>query len=209
MKSIKVPLVTIPRLSLYYRALGEQRTPDFISSREIASLTGFSAAQVRKDLAYFGQFGVPGRGYQVKNLKQSIVKILGTDRAWSVVLVGTGNLGSALLSYKGFSKQGFNIVAAFDNDAHKTGKTIKGIKVKDIGEIEEQVKLLEADMAIVTVPQNAAQEVINKLVRAGVRAILNFAPLRPQVSGDVEVLNIDLSIELERLAYFLARARKR
>lgn len=200
----KIPSAVIPRLSLYYRALIESGSSDFVSSEEIAGLTGFTAAQVRKDLAYFGQFGTPSRGYQVDELKHTILRILGTDREWNVALVGVGNLGSALLAYKGFGRLRFKIKCAFDNDLRKIGKNLEGVIVQDITELEATLKKENIRMAIVAVTQDAAQRVVDALVKAGVRAILNFAPLRPQVPEGVQILNIDLSIELEKLAYFLS-----
>ena len=205
MKKKKVPLATIPRLSFYYRALIQKDNAQLISSQELAELSGTSAAQVRKDLAYFGQFGAAGKGYRVDFLKKSITRILGVDKSWPVALVGIGNLGSALLSYRGFSRQGFEIVATFDNDQQKIGKDFAGIVIKNIAALEEEIKLKKIRMAVVTVPQQAAQEVIDKLVKAGIKAILNFAPIRPGVPKSVEVHNIDLSIELERLTYFLSQ----
>ncbi|MDP2938905.1 MAG: redox-sensing transcriptional repressor Rex [Candidatus Omnitrophota bacterium] len=203
----KIPSIVIPRLSFYYRALLESRGSDFISSEELAKLTGFNAAQIRKDLTYFGQFGIPSKGYKIEDLKQKILNILGTDRKWNVGLVGVGNLGSALLSYRGFAKQGFEIISAFDNDLRKIGKKLEGVEVQDISELSQTVKEKNIQIGIVAVPAIAAQEVINTLIKAGVRAILNFAPIRPQVSNKVELLNIDLSIEVERLAFFLRRGR--
>jgi redox-sensing transcriptional repressor len=205
MKKKKAPVVTIPRLSFYYRALMQKSAAQFISSQELAKLCGTSAAQVRKDLAYFGQFGAAGKGYRVDFLKNSISRILGVDKNWPVALVGIGNLGSALLSYRGFSRQGFEVVAAFDNDRQKIGKDFSGIVVSDIAALEEEVKFKKIKMAVVTVPQQAAQSVIDKLAKAGIKAVLNFAPIRPDVPKSVEVHNIDLSIELERLAYFLSK----
>lgn len=199
----KIPLVVVPRLSLYYRMLLESRNSDFISSEELAKLTGFTASQIRKDLAYFGQFGTPSKGYQVDELKRMILKILGTDKQWDVALVGVGNLGSALLAYKGFGRLGFKIKCAFDNDLRKIGKNLEGVAVQDITELQAALKKENIRMAIVAVPQDAAQETVNSLVKSGVRAILNFSPLRPQAPEGVEILNIDLSVELERLAYFL------
>lgn len=203
----KIPALAIPRLSLYYRALLESRGSDFISSEELSQLTNFTAAQVRRDLAYFGQFGTPGKGYEIEALKKAILKILGTDREWSVALVGVGNLGSALLSYKGFGQQGFKIKCAFDNDLRKIGKNLEGVIIQDITELAQTLKKDGIRLGVVTVPQAAAQNVVDTLIKGGVKAILNFAPLRPQVPKSVELLNIDLSIELERLAYFLARAK--
>ncbi len=206
MKNKKAPVATIPRLSLYYRALMEKSDAQFISSQELAELTGTSAAQVRKDFAYFGQFGAAGKGYRVDFLKNSITRILGVDKNWSVALVGVGNLGSALLSYRGFLRQGFHIVAAFDSDEEKIGRELAGVTVLNIATLEDEIKLKKIKMAVVTVPQQAAQDVIDKLVRSGIKAILNFAPVRPRTHKSVEIQNIDLSIELEKLAYFLSRA---
>lgn len=201
----RIPEVTIPRLSLYYRAVLESRKVDLISSEEIAGLTNLSASQVRKDLAYFGQFGTPGRGYIVGSLKQKILEILGTNKEWNIALIGVGNLGSALLAYHGFRKQGFKIACAFDNDLRKIGKTLEGVEVKDISELKNVVKSQDIQMAIVAVPKDATQDVVNLIVETGINAVLNFAPIRPQVPANVELLNIDLSIELERLAYFLTK----
>lgn len=208
MNDKKIPEPAIPRLSLYYRALLESRKTDVISSEELANLTGVTAAQVRKDLTYFGQFGTPGRGYQVSELRDHILKILGTDRCWDVALVGAGNLGSAFLSYNGFRKQGFNIIFAFDNNIRRIGKSFKGIKVQDISELQDTIKKKNVKMAIVTVSADSAQGVVDMLVKADVKAILNFTPIRPQAPDCVQVLNIDLSIELERLAYFVTKTRK-
>jgi len=208
MKKKKVPLATIPRLSLYYRALMERSDTQLISSQELAGLSGTSAAQVRKDLAYFGQFGAAGKGYRADFLKSSISRILGVDKDWSVALVGIGNLGSALLSYKGFLRQGFHIVAAFDNDVEKIGKNFAGIVIQDIAALEDEIRRKKIKMAVVTVSQEAAQEVTDKLVKYGVKAILNFAPLRPGAPKGVEVHSIDLSIELEKLAFFLSQRTK-
>lgn len=205
MKKKKAPVATIPRLSFYYRALMEKNDTQLVSSQELAKLTGASAAQVRKDLAYFGQFGAAGKGYRVDFLKKSITRILGVDKNWPVALVGIGNLGSALLSYKGFPTQGFKITAAFDNDGQKVGKNYAGIVIQDIETLESEIRLKKIRMAIVTVPQQAAQGVIDKLLKSGIKAILNFAPIRPDAPKSVEVHNIDLSIELERLAYFLSQ----
>lgn len=206
---MKIPLVTIHRLSIYYRALLEERDSDFISSDAIAKRTGFTAAQIRKDLTYFGQFGIPSKGYRIDELKRTISGILGTDKSLDVALVGVGNLGTALLAYKGFGPQGFKIKRAFDNDLRKIGKTLEGVVVQDISELKETLKREGIRMAIVTVRQDAAQEVIDMLAKSGVTAILNFAPIRPRTPKGVDILNIDLAIELERLAYFLTRSRKK
>jgi redox-sensing transcriptional repressor len=199
----KISRSVIPRLSVYYRALASYKEGGEVSSRTLSELTGFSAAQIRRDLTYFGQFGTPGRGYVVSDLKKEILKILGIDKLWNVILVGVGNLGTALLSYKGFHEQGFNITAALDSDPRKVGKKIGGIVVGRIDDLKKAIQKKNAQMAIVTVPSEAAQETINSLVEAGVKSILNFAPIRPRVPASVELINIDLSIELEKLAHFL------
>lgn len=207
MEEKRIPDSAIPRLSLYYRALIESPQTDYISSEELARLTKFSSALVRRDLTYFGQFGTPGKGYNTDALKKEILRILGLSSERKVALIGVGNLGSALLAYKGFNKSGFRITAAFDNDLRKIGKKLEDIVIIDDSEIKEIIPKESIKMAIVTVPADGAQAAINLLVAAGVKAILNFAPIRPQVPDDVEVINIDLTIELERLAYFIASIR--
>lgn len=209
MHTEKIPKLTIPRLSLYYRALLESRVSAFISSDELAKLTQFSAAQVRKDLTYFGEFGTPGKGYKITGLKEAILKILGTGRECNIALIGAGNLGLALLAYKGFTAQGFRIVAAFDNNLSKIGKTFEGVLIRGMNELPKVVKNENIEIAVIAVPAEVAQEAVDKLVKSGIRAILNFAPIRPKAQKGVEILNIDLSIELERLAYFLKRSAKK
>lgn len=205
---MKIPSSSISRISLYYRAVLSMKHGSIVLSEDLALLAGFSAAQVRKDLAYFGQFGTPGRGYSVEILKKELRRILGTDREWDVALVGAGNLGSALLAYKGFKRQGFNIKYAFDNDPKKINRIKQGLKIQPIDRLKEIVRTDKINMAIVAVPQDAAQAVIDMLIAAGIKAILNFAPKRPKVPSGIEVLNIDLSMELERLTYFLRRGNQ-
>jgi len=197
-----IPLAVIPRLSLYYRAILESRK-NFLSSQELSRLTYFNASQIRKDLAYFGQFGVPSRGYDTLKLKNIIEKILGLDKKWEVALIGVGNLGSALLSYKGFMKQGFYIRYAFDKDKRKINKIINGVLIRDINKMKTVLKIKKVPLAILAVPKEEAQSIVDDLIECGIKAILNFVPLRPYTPKGVVVLNIDLSIELERLAYFL------
>src|SRR3989338_9455873 len=203
----KIPRIVIPRLSIYYRALFLSPEDSAISSAQLSDLTGYTPDQIRKDLAYFGQFGTPGRGYRVSDLKKEILRILGMDRLWNVALVGVGNLGSALLSYKGFRELGFNIIAAFDHDLRKIGKKFEDVTIQDISELKNTVKDKKIQMAIVTVTAKDAQKTIDSLIKSGIKAIMNFAPIRPKLPRRVELVNIDLSIELERLAHFLRKKK--
>jgi redox-sensing transcriptional repressor len=197
----KVPELAVPRLSQYYRALLESGGREVISSEDLAALTGYGAAQIRKDLTYFGQFGTPGLGYNVGELKKSLSRILGLDEEWSVALVGVGNLGAALLGYKGLRRPGFRLAAAFDKDPEKAGRTLEGVPVHEISELPRVVSRHGIRMGVITVPASAAQEVADQLAAAGVKAILNFAPLRLKVPAEVTVHNIDVAIELERLSF--------
>jgi len=201
----KISRSVIPRLSVYYRALISYKQGGVVSSGRLSELTGHTAAQIRKDLAYFGQFGTPGKGYVVNDLKKKILEILGIDKRWNVALVGVGNLGTALLSYRGFKEQGFNIAAAFDSDPKKIGKKIGDVVIRDIKGLRNGIEKKKIQMAIIAVPAQEAQKTINTLVKTGVRAILNFAPVRPVVASSTELINIDLSIELEKLAHFLGK----
>jgi redox-sensing transcriptional repressor len=165
-------------------------------------LVGTSDGQVRKDLAYFGEFGVPGQGYRVGTLKEEISRILGVDRAWRIALVGMGKLGAALLAYPGFKRQGFEIKVAFDNDLSKIGKVWQGVKIEDVEKIPQILFEQEIKMGIIATPAQAAQAVASKLIEGGVKAILNFAPVRIVVPDRVKLRNVDLSIELEALSYW-------
>ena len=201
----KIPKAVIKRLSLYSRVLQamEMRSVEKISSMELGEKLGLNPAQVRKDLAYFGQFGVRGVGYYVAELRKSIKRILGTDREVRVGLIGVGNLGLALLSYGGFARQGFKIVAAFDNDKRKVGSVKNNIKIFNVQELEEKIKVRAIDLAILAVPADAAQEIVGRVVKAGINAILNFVPTRLVVPDDVKVHYVDLAIEIESLTYYL------
>ena len=175
-----------------------------ISSRELAERLGLTSAKVRKDLAYFGQFGVRGFGYNVSQLRREIRKILGTDRPVRVAIVGVGNLGRALLSYVGFRTQGFKFVMAFDSDQRKIGHTVAGIKIRNAKSLEKIICMGEVDIVILAVPANVAQEVTDKLVKCGITAILNFVPLRLHVPPNVKVHYVDLAMELESLSYYIS-----
>lgn len=199
----RLPKAVSQRLSLYLRHLEalEQAQKTTVSSSQLARALGLTAAQVRKDLAYFGQFGFPGVGYKVANLIQEVRRILGTDRTWQVALVGAGNLGTALLRYRGFAKQGFEIAAVFDADPKVFGRTLSGVSVHPIADLPRVCREKTIRLAILAVPVVAAQEVAQKLAQAGVRGILNFAPVRLDLPEDVRVLPVDLALELEQLAF--------
>ena len=200
-----IPKETIKRLFIYYRALLESRETEVISSEELSQLTGFSAAQIRKDLTYFGQFGTPGRGYTIKDLTHQLKAILGIDRDWEVVLVGVGNVGRALVAYEGLKNQGFKVTQLFDSDSKKSGMFCAGLKIKSTDALKEEIQKSAARIAILTVPAAAAQSVTNLLLESGIKAILNFAPTRIVVPAGVNVLNIDITNELTRLSYYLVQ----
>ncbi len=203
MKTLKIPEATIMRLSVYSRYLTEVDRKGIvtISSSDIAEGVGVSPAQVRKDLAYFGEFGIRGVGYNVKDLHKDILKILGLSSEWNVTLVGMGNLGLALSTYKGFKERGFIITSIFDKDPEKIGKVVDGVEVMPVEKIEEVVPKTKTQIGVITVPGVYAQEVADKLVKCGVSAILNFAPVVLNVPPEVELRNVDLSVNLEVLTF--------
>ncbi len=205
MKTLKIPEATIMRLSVYSRYLSEidRRGIITISSGDIAEGVGVSPAQVRKDLAYFGEFGIRGVGYNVKDLHQNILRILGLSDGWNLCLIGIGNLGLALSTYRGFKDRGFTITSIFDNNPEKIGMVINGIEVMHIDKIEEIIPQRRTQIGAITVPAPAAQDVADKLVRAGIKAILNFAPVVLNVPPEVELRNVDLSVNLEVLTFNL------
>ena len=200
---VPVPKAVVSRLSLYLRELqhlvrdGHQRT----SSSQLGRLLGFSDAQVRKDLAYFGHFGHPGIGYRCDDLIKAVRKILGTDRDWPVALVGTGNLGHALLGYKGFSHQGFRIVAAFDVDPARVGEAIEGVQVYHLDDLATHAVQQKIKLGMIAVPAAAAQSVADRLVAAGIEGIVNFAPVTITLPDTVRQVGVDLAIELEQLSF--------
>jgi redox-sensing transcriptional repressor len=203
----KIPEMTIRRLSVYTRCLLqlEEDGVETVSSQDLAERFNLNSAQVRKDLAYFGEFGVRGIGYYVAGLKAELQKILGLDRDWPVALVGFGNLGSALVRYRGFSRQGFRIAAIFDDDSAKIGRVVDGVPVFASADLAREVKARGIQIAIVAVPAESAQIVTDQLVAAGIKSVLNFAPARLKAPADVRLKNVDLSIELETLSFYLAK----
>jgi redox-sensing transcriptional repressor len=205
----KIPEMTVRRLSVYTRCLQqlEEDGVKTVSSQELAERFNFNSAQVRKDLAYFGEFGVRGIGYYVSGLKAELQKILGLDREWQVALVGLGNLGAALFHYKGFARQGFRICVIFDDDPAKIGSTEDDVPILPLRDLAREVKARNLQIAIVAVPAESAQAVTTLIAAAGIKAILNFAPGRLRAAKDVRLKNVDLSIELESLSFYLAQGR--
>ncbi len=210
MKRKNIPSVTINRLSIYHRCLEKILETEkgkelkIISSFKIAEITGINSAQIRKDLAYFGEFGKRGIGYPLIDLIRELKKILGLDRKWSVIIVGAGNLGKALVKYKGFQKKGFIIKGIFDNNLLKIGKKIDHIFIYDTKEIEKFIQAENINIGILVVPADSAQEVADKMVAGGIKAILNFAPIHIVLPTEIKVHNVDLSIEFEGLTYYLS-----
>ncbi|MFC2088983.1 redox-sensing transcriptional repressor Rex [Calditrichota bacterium] len=201
----KISDSTINRLSKYYRTLErliDQKTVT-ASSDEIAEIEGITSAQVRKDLSFFGTFGKRGLGYNTTELKKNIGAILGINKKWNVAVIGIGNIGTALIDYAEFKKQGFLIKLLLDNDKKKIGKNIKGLEIKDWTKAQELIKEEKIKIAIIAVPAKYAQGVANTLTYAGIEAILNFAPLSIKAPANVIVKNENMSIELEALSYFL------
>lgn len=207
MKDGRVPPTTIARLPLYLRCLidAQKRQVLVVSSQELAGLAGGNAAQVRKDLSYLGEFGTRGIGYEVDQLILHISRVLGLTRPRRVAIVGMGRLGPALLGYAGFSEKGFDVAAVFDKSPSKVGKRVGGLTVRDVADMPQVVQRLGIEVAIIATPAAVAQRVAEQLVESGVRAILNFAPTHLDVSPDVHVRQVDLSVELQILSFHLAR----
>jgi redox-sensing transcriptional repressor len=198
------------RLSLYLRCLEGWRRDGraTTSSRDLAAALGVGAAQVRKDLSYLGGLGRRGVGYKVADLAGAIRSALGIDRDWSAVLVGAGNLARALLRYRGFPERGFRLVGLFDSDPRKVGQRVESLTVEPVGDLARRVKALGAELGIVAVPWESAQEVGEALANAGVRGILNFAPVVLRLPARTAVVNVDLTIQLEQLAFQVQAGRE-
>jgi redox-sensing transcriptional repressor len=207
MKFAKIPMATINRLSIYLRNLDELiiNDVDVISSERLAKQCGVNPAQIRKDLAYFGEFGVRGVGYRVEDLNAQIKEILGLNRQWNMALFGVGNLGSALIRHSNFIKHGYRFVAAFDLDSAKVGKKLpNGLVIEYVDRFEEIVKERNVEIGIIAVPPASAQSVANQLILAGINGILNFSPVQIQVPDCCRVENVDFSIKLDNLAYHIS-----
>jgi len=201
-----IPAPTIRRLSLYLRQLEmlwmeEKKT---VSSKDLGKALRLTDSQIRKDLAYFGQFGQPGIGYDVAELISTIRHILGTDQTWNILLVGAGNLGAALSAYRGFAKKGFQLVAVFDSDPKKIGRPVTAnaeLRIQSLEELAPTVRDRDIRLAINAVPADAAQDIADRLVAAGIRGIFNFAPVNLDLAVDVPVSSVDLAVQLEQLSF--------
>ena len=202
----KIAESTVRRLALYLRYLEQSEGQGLatISSQELAKRGGTTSAQVRKDLSFFGSFGKRGLGYSVAELSTKIRDILGLQRNYRVVLVGAGKIGGALVAYQGFRQRGFNVAAIYDRDPKKIGARWNGLVVRDIRHLEADLKKEPTDIAIVSTPAEAAQDVVDRLVKVGVKAILNFAPAQLNVPADVTLKSVNMALELETLSFALA-----
>jgi len=196
---------TVRRLSAYLRFLEdfEARGLLTISSDELAKRGGTTSAQVRKDLSFFGSFGKRGLGYSVPELAGRLREILGLGREWRVVIVGAGKIGAALAQYRGFRQRGFSILAAYDNNPEKVGRRLDGIQIRDIADLERDISREHPDIVVLTVPGEEAQMVLDRVVKSGVKAILNFAPAQLQAPSDVAVKTVNMAMELEGLSFAL------
>lgn len=204
----QVSELTTNRLSVYLRCLNQLENAGVrtISSQALAEQFHLNAAQIRKDLAYFGEFGVRGVGYYVRDLKRHLRQILGLDRKLRVAIIGAGNLGLALADYPGFRQEGFEILALFDNQNAKVGQQSRGgVPILDIHDLKKLARKDSVSIAVLAVPAEAAQRVVDLVVASGIKAVLNFSPGTLQVPSDVKLKSVDLTVSLESLSFYLAR----
>lgn len=208
MRYRRIPDEAVWRLPIYLRGLlfSLDKFQETISSQELADFLGVHPWQIRKDLSYFGVFGTPGVGYNVKKLSIQIKKILKLNINHKAVLVGAGNLGTAILAYPGFKIYGFKVTTVFDNDPKKIGQKIENITIKDVAKLSS-IKQLKVDLGIIAVPRQSAQEVADNFVKSGIRGILNFSPCRINVPKKVKVTTIDIAMDLARLPYYMPANR--
>jgi redox-sensing transcriptional repressor len=207
MKVEKISELTTNRLSIYLRCLSELKSQGAktVSSDGLAKKFHLNSAQIRKDLAYFGEFGVRGVGYYIDDLRKHITKILGLDKRHCVAIIGAGRLGTALADYYGFAQSNFTVAALFDADENKIGQKVGDVEIFDIKDFSEVVKKDKIDVAVLAIPAEFAQDVLEKVTEAGIKAVMNFAPIPLRVTGDVKLKTVDLTISLESLSYFLAK----
>lgn len=207
MKFEKISELTTCRLSIYLRCLNELAKDNIktVSSETLAKRYHLNSAQIRKDLAYFGEFGVRGVGYSVENLRRDLMKILGTDKKQIVAVIGAGRLGTALADYYGFKESNFEVAALFDADEKMIGQKIGGTEVFNIEDFAEITERDNIELAVIAVPAEFAQNVLDRVMSAGIRAVLNFAPILLRVADGVKLKTVDLTISLESLSYFLSQ----
>lgn len=200
-----IPNIVIARLPIYLRALTRmlQQGRQVTSSQELGERLGISAAQIRKDLSQFGEFGKQGTGYNIEYLAKNIQQILKIDRIWDVAVIGAGDVGHAILHYGGFHQRGFQAAMIFDNSPEKIGQKIKDFTILDISKMKEEVRAANIKIAMLAVPAEHAQGVVDQLVEAGVKAILNYAPVSLSVPADVKVQHIDPAVHLQSMTYYL------
>ena len=205
MAAKQIPDIVVARLPVYLRALAtmEASGHQYTSSQEMAQVLGISAAQIRKDLSHFGEFGKQGTGYSVKSLQERLRRILKLEREWGLVIIGAGNIGSAVASYSGFEYRGFRVQAVFDNDPNKIGTQIGLFVIKDVQGLAEFVQANDVHLAMIAVPARFAQVVADQAVAAGITAILNYAPTNLTVPAKVHVENIDPVLHLQHMTYYL------
>jgi redox-sensing transcriptional repressor len=196
---------TVRRLSIYLRFLEEfeERGLSTVSSEELARRGGTTSAQVRKDLSFFGSFGKRGLGYSVPELSSALRDILGLGREWRVVIVGAGKIGAALAQYRGFRQRGYTILAVYDSNPEKIGRSLEGIEIRDISRFETDVAAERPEIAVIAIPGEGAQEVLDRIVRMGIKAVLNFAPVQLHAPPDVTVKSVNMAMELEGLSFAL------
>lgn len=200
-----IPDIVIGRLPIYLRALQRMLAENrhVTSSQELGERLGISAAQIRKDLSQFGEFGKQGTGYSIDYLAEQILKILKVDRVWEIAVVGAGDIGSAVARYQGFANRGLHVAMIFDNDPGKVGKQVGAFTIQDIADLDSAIRASGIQIAMISTPSHAAQEVADQLVSSGVRAILNYAPINLTVPENVHVQYIDPVIHLQRMTYYL------
>lgn len=201
-----VPDIVVARLPLYLRALSAMQNggKEFTSSQEMAQWLGISSAQIRKDLSHFGEFGKQGTGYSVAGLQEKLRQILNLEREWPVIIIGAGNIGSAVANYPGFAHRGFRVCAVFDNDPKKIGSAVGAYKIRDVRQLPEFVRKHSVRLAMIAVPAESAQEVADLAIASGIAAILNYAPVNLSVPDHVRVENIDPVLHLQHMTYYLA-----
>lgn len=205
MKNEQIPKIVISRLPIYIQALNQllRDNKTVISSMELGEILGITSSQIRKDLSHFGGFGKQGTGYDIILLMESLREILNLNQIWQIVVVGVGHIGQALLNYDGFGRKGFEIVAAYDNSPAVIGKKIGGIEVLSVDQMEEQICSKQIDIAAIAVPAEQAQQVCDRLVKCGIKAILNYAPVALDVPESVQVSAVDPVLELQKITYYL------